>query len=90
MAATEHAGRLQVSRGDVIANYHCLWLLARLWYRLKRPIWRSEAVTVRTWPRTVIGASIYRDFALYVGQEPGCDEQNGCNTDQADGGPAPR
>ena len=70
MAATEHAGRLQVSRGDVIANYHCLWLLARLWYRLKRPIWRSEAVTVRTWPRTVIGASIYRDFALYVGQEP--------------------
>lgn len=69
MAATEHAGRLQVSRGDVIANYHCLWLLARLWYRLKRPIWRSEAVTVRTWPRTVIGASIYRDFALYVGQE---------------------
>lgn len=51
MAATEHAGRLQVSRGDVIANYHCLWLLARLWYRLKRPIWRSEAVTVRTWPQ---------------------------------------
>ena len=69
MAATAHAEQLQVSRGDVIANYHCLWLLARIWYQLRRPIWRGEPVTVRTWPRTVIGASIYRDFSLSVGQE---------------------
>lgn len=69
IAATAHAEQLQISRGEVISKFHCLWLLARLWYKLRRPIYRGETLTVRTWARTVVGASIYRDFALFVGTE---------------------
>lgn len=69
-AATEAAAALGASRSQVMERYHAFWMLARVWYRLDRPlIWGSE-VTVRTFHRNGKGASMYRDFDLFVNGEP--------------------
>ena len=69
-AATEAAIALHVSREETLEKYHCFWMLARLWYRLDRPLHWDEALTVRTWHRGGRGASVYRDFDLFVGGVP--------------------
>lgn len=68
--AMEHAELLGISRDAMIAAHHCAWLLAREWYRLDRPVYRGETVTIRTWPNRMIGASFYRDFDILVNGEP--------------------
>ncbi len=65
-AATEAAVALHVSREETLERYHCFWMLARIWYRLERPLRWNETVTVKTWHRGGKGASTYRDFDLYV------------------------
>ena len=51
-------------------KYNLFWMLARLWYRLDRPLKWGERVTVRTWHRGGKGASTYRDFDLLVNGQP--------------------
>lgn len=65
-AAVEAAMELGVDRDTVVAKYNCFWMLARIWYRMERPLHFGEAVTVRTWHRGGHGATMYRDFDLYV------------------------
>ena len=69
-AATQAACALHVSRDETMAKYHCFWMLARMWYRLDRPLSWGDRVTIRTWHRGAKGASTYRDFDLYVDGRP--------------------
>lgn len=68
-AATEAACRLHASRSEMIAEHHGFWMLARIWYRLNRPLAWNEPITIRTWHRGNHGAAMYRDYDLYCGGE---------------------
>ncbi|MBP1758715.1 MAG: Acyl-ACP thioesterase [Firmicutes bacterium] len=65
-AATAASVALGVSRGDMLARYNVFWMLARIWFRVERPLHCNEVLTVRTWHRGGRGVSMYRDFDLYV------------------------
>ena len=69
-AAVEAACALHVSREETLAKYNCFWMLARMWYRLDRPLGWGDDITIRTWHRGARGASTYRDFGLYVEGKP--------------------
>lgn len=69
-AATAHACELHVSREETLEKYNCFWMLARIWCRLDRPLTWKEPVTVRTCHRGGKGASVYRDFDLFVDGVP--------------------
>ena len=69
-AAVEAACELHASREEMLNKYHCFWMLARMWYRLDRPLCWGERVTVRTWHRGARGASTYRDFDLFADGRP--------------------
>lgn len=69
-AAVAAACELKVSREEMMDKYHLFWMLARMWYRLDRPLAWNERLEVRTWHRGVKGASSYRDFDLFVEGKP--------------------
>ncbi|MBM6884658.1 acyl-ACP thioesterase [Pseudoflavonifractor phocaeensis] len=69
-AAVAAACELHASREEMMNKYHLFWMLARLWYRLDRPLKWGERLTVRTWHRGGKGASTYRDFDLLVNGTP--------------------
>ena len=68
-AATYAAIDLNISRDVMLRKYNVFWMLARIWFRLERPLGWDEALTVRTWHRGGKGVAMYRDFDLYVGDE---------------------
>lgn len=68
-AATEAALDLHVSREEMLERHNAFWMLARMWYRLDRPLHWQESFTVRTWHRGGKGASMYRDFDLFEGEK---------------------
>lgn len=65
--ATLHALELHVSREEMLERYNVFWMLARIWYRMERPLSWDERVTIRTWHRGGKGAVMYRDFDLLSG-----------------------
>ena len=69
-AATYAAIDLNISRDVMLREYNVFWMLARIWFRLERPLGWEEALTVRTWHRGGKGVAMYRDFDLFVGDEP--------------------
>ena len=68
-AATLAAEHGNFGRKVLMDGYGAFWMLARLWYELKRPLRWGEELTVHTWHRGGKGASMYRDFDLYVKDE---------------------
>ena len=68
-AATDAAAKLCLSREELMEKHNAFWMLARIWMELERPLKWKEELTIRTWHREGKGASVYRDFDLYVGQE---------------------
>lgn len=64
-AATQAAIDLDVSRERMLEDYNLFWMLARIWYRLERPLHWGEEIVVRTWHRGNKGATMYRDFDIY-------------------------
>ena len=66
-AATEAAETRGFGRDRMLERYGAFWMLARVWYRLERPLRWKEELTIRTWHRGGKGASMYRDFDLYAG-----------------------
>ena len=68
-AATGAAAQLHASRDEIVAKYNCFWMLARIWYRLDKPLRWNDTLMVRTWHRGGKGVSMYRDFDLYCGGE---------------------
>ena len=70
--AVDHAEDLNISRDYLLENYHAVWLLARLWYQLDRPLLVGEELTFRTWHRGPDKLYVYRDFQILSrGQEIG-------------------
>lgn len=69
-AATLAAVELHASRDEVAEKYRCFWMLVRLWYRLDKPLYWDDRLTVRTFHRGGKGVSMYRDFDLYRNGEP--------------------
>ena len=69
-AATLAAEGRGFGRDVLMERYGAFWMLARLWYRLDRPVRWGEELTIHTWHRGGKGASMYRDFDLYVQGEP--------------------
>ncbi len=65
-AATLAAESRGFGREVLMERYGAFWMLARLWYRLERPLRWGEELTIHTWHRGGKGASMYRDFDLYV------------------------
>ena len=65
-AATLAAESRGFGRELLMERYDAFWMLARLWYRLERPLCWGEELNIHTWHRGGKGASMYRDFDLYV------------------------
>lgn len=69
-AATQAACDIHISGPEMMERYNAIWMVARMWYRLERPLMWDDRVTVRTWHRADKGVSFYRDFDLLVNGEP--------------------
>ncbi len=67
--ATVHADELRMSRDYLVEKYHACWILARVWYRLFRPIHAGDVVELSTWHRGDGGIIFYRDFELTMDGE---------------------
>ena len=61
--AAEHGG---FGRELTTEVYHAFWMLTRVWYRLRRPLMWEEPLTIRTWHRGNRGATMYRDYDLFL------------------------
>lgn len=68
-AATLAAEHMGFGRDLLMERYGAFWMLARLWYKLERPLHWGDELTIHTWHRGGKGASSYRDFDLYVNGE---------------------
>lgn len=69
-AATLAAESRGFGREVLLEKHGAFWMLARMWYRLDRPLRWGEELTVHTWHRGGKGASMYRDFDLFVDGKP--------------------
>lgn len=65
-AATGAAESGGFTRERLIREYHVFWMLARIWYSLKKPVPWNSNLTVRTWHRGNPGMMMYRDFDLIL------------------------
>lgn len=65
-AGTKASLDIHASREEMIRRYNAFWMLARIWFRIDRPLGWADILTVRTWHRGGKGVSMYRDFDLYV------------------------
>lgn len=68
-AATLAAEKGGFGRDRLLQECSGFWMLARMWFELKRPLRWDERLTVRTWHRGGKGAVMYRDFDLWCGEE---------------------
>lgn len=68
-AATQAAEHSGFSREIMLERYQAFWMLTRVWYQLKRPLRWDESLTIRTWHRDIRGATLYRDYDLFVDHE---------------------
>lgn len=68
-AATQGAAAIGLSRPETMARYHAVWVISRIRYQLRRPIFWYEPVTIKTWHRGGKAAASYREFDLLVGEE---------------------
>lgn len=68
-AATLAAETGGFGRDRLLQECDGFWMLARMWFRLARPLHWDEKLTVRTWHRGGKGAVMYRDFDLWCGDE---------------------
>lgn len=68
-AATQAAETGGFGRELLMQRHNGFWMLTRMWYRLERPLYWGEQLTIHTWHRGGKGAVSYRDYDLYVGEE---------------------
>ena len=66
---TDHAEIQHMNRDYLVEAYHACWILARVWYQVKRPIHAGELLTIKTWHRGAGSLIVYRDYDLSVGNE---------------------
>lgn len=68
-AATKAGLELGVSGPEIREKYNCIWMVARMWVEMDRPLRWNQDFTIRTWHRGAAGASSYRDFDIIVDGE---------------------
>lgn len=56
-------------REVLVESYGAIWMLARSWYRLDRPLRWEDDILIRTWHRGAKGAMMYRDYDIYANGE---------------------
>ena len=69
-SATQAACALHFSREEMLEKYNAFWMLARIRFELKRPLLWDETLRIKTWHRGDRAAMMYREFDLFVGDEP--------------------
>lgn len=69
-AATLAAEGRGFGRDILMERYGAFWMLARMWYRLERPVRWGDELHIHTWHRGGKGVSMYRDFDLFVDGKP--------------------
>lgn len=69
-AATQAAEQGGFGRKLMLGSYNGFWMLTRMWYRLNRPLRWDEELNIHTWHRGGKSAVSYRDYDIYVGDEP--------------------
>ena len=62
--AAEHGG---FGRELLLKECGAFWMLTRVWYRLERPLFWDETITIHTWHRGGRGAVSYRDYDILSG-----------------------
>lgn len=65
-AAMTAASEGGFGHADLLERYGAVWMLARTWVRLIRPIRWDETITIKTWHRGNGGALSYRDYDIYI------------------------
>lgn len=68
--ANTHSVALGIGREDLLLSHGAIWMLARVWIRLDRPLKMNETVKIKTWHRGASGLILYRDFDLTVDGKP--------------------
>ena len=68
-AATLAAEEGGFGRVRLLEEHRAFWMLARMWFELKRPLLWGEETAIRTWHRGGKGALMYRDFDILVDGE---------------------
>ena len=68
-AAVGASDALLISRETMLVRHNVFWMLARIWFRLERPIAWDEPLLIRTWHRGGRGVTTYRDYDIYAGGE---------------------
>ncbi|MCD7946843.1 MAG: thioesterase [Oscillospiraceae bacterium] len=63
--ATNAALSIHLDQYALLAQYNVIWMLARIWFRLERPLFHCDEILIRTWHRGNRRATIYRDFDIY-------------------------
>ena len=56
-------------REALVERYGAFWMLARSWFRLKRPLLWEDDITIRTWHRGGKSAIMYRDYDIFCNGE---------------------
>jgi len=68
-AATKHSELMGISRDVLISKYQTIWILARCYIELSRPIKAYENLKIETWHRGFHGPLFYRDFEFTINDE---------------------
>lgn len=63
-AATMAALELGASGPEVREKYNCIWMVARMWLEMDRPLRWNDSIVIRTWHRGASGVSSYRDYDI--------------------------
>jgi len=68
--ATDHADALGLSGDTLIRECGAVWMIARQYIRLRRPIAYSDALRITTWHRGADKTpTVLRDFDIFAGEE---------------------
>lgn len=57
-------------RDVLVEKYGAIWMLARSWFHLDRPLYWEDDITIRTWHRGPKGAMMYRDYDILADGTP--------------------
>lgn len=68
-AATGAAEQFGFGRELLMERYGAVWVVTRTMYRLDRPLFWNDELTLQTWHRGGKGAIMYRDYDLFSGGE---------------------
>jgi len=68
--ATDHANSFGLGGDKMVADYGAVWMMARMYVRLSRPIANGDELRLTTWHRGADKTAVVnRDFDIFAGDE---------------------